>query len=98
MGRARTCIYRERETVIVTCSTCGKPRLVQHRSHWKNKIPMVECASCSHKEAYARKQPAQKLKDFESMLDVLEIVQAFYTPTTPLMVKTTVNAMLKAYR
>lgn len=32
------------------------------------------------------------------MLDVLEIVQAFYTPTTPLMVKTTVNAMLKAYR
>jgi len=40
----------------------------------------------------------EKLKDFDEILDVLEIVQAFYTPETPLMVRTTVNAMLKAYR
>ena len=97
-GRPRTCIYREREIVIVTCPTCLKPRLIQHRPHWKNNIPLVECQSCALKRTYKNRQPAQRLKDFDAMLDTLEIVQAYYTAATPLMVRTTVNAMLRAYR
>lgn len=97
-GRKRTCIYRENETVIVTCPDCGKPRLIQHRSHWKNTIPLVRCNSCSQRKAYERRQPTKKLKDFDDMLDTLEIVKSYFTVSTPLMVKTTVNAMLKEYR
>jgi transcription elongation factor Elf1 len=96
--RKITCIYREKETVIVTCGTCGKPRLMQYQGHWRSKIPMIDCASCGHKKGFQRRLPSNKLKDFEDMLDVLEIVQANYTTITPLMVRTTVNAMLTAYR
>jgi Zn ribbon nucleic-acid-binding protein len=97
-GRRRTCLYREREIVIVTCPTCGKHRLAQYRGWWRDNIPKLDCASCAHKKTYERKQPAKRLKDFDDMLDVLEIVQSFFTATTPLMIKTPVNAMLKAYR
>lgn len=95
--RKNPCIYREKEVVIVTCPDCDKPRLIQHRSHWGNTIPKVRCKSCSQKKVYERRQPTKKLKDFDEMLDVLEIVKSFFTPETPLMVKTTVNAMLREY-
>ena len=100
-GRKRTCPYREKEIVIVTCLSCGKPRLVQYRPGWKGKIPELNCGHCGQDQATRIRKfhgAGEKLHDFEEMLDVLEIVQAFYTDTTPLMVKTTVNAMLKAYR
>jgi transcription elongation factor Elf1 len=100
-GRRRTCLYRDREIVIVTCPSCGKPRLVQYRPHWKNKIPELNCGHCAQDQATRIRKfhgAGEKLHDFEDMLNVLEIVQANYTETTPRMVRVTVDSMLKAYR
>lgn len=101
MARKRTCLYRENETVIVTCPSCGKPRLIQYRPAWKSKIPELNCGKCGQDQATRIRKfhgAGEKLHDFEAMLDVLEIVQAFYTDRTPKMVIVTVDSMLKEYR
>lgn len=100
-GRKRTCLYRDREVVIVTCPSCGHPRLIQYRSKWKGKIPELNCGRCGQDQATRIRKfhgVGEKLHDFEEMLNVLEIVQAHYTETTPRMVKVTVDSMLRAYR
>jgi len=87
--------------VIVTCPSCGRPRLVQYRPKWKNKIPELDCRICAQDKATRIRKfhgAGEKLHDFEAMLDTLEIVKAFYTDTTPRMVRVTVDSMLKAYR
>ena len=100
-GRKRTCIYREREIVIVTCPSCGKPRLVQYRPGWRGKIPELNCGRCGQDQATRVRtfhRAGEKLHDFEEMLNVLEIVKAYYTDKTPRMVRVTVDSMLRAYR
>lgn len=97
MSRKRNCIYREKEIVVVTCPDCDKNRLIQHRSHWGNAIPKVVCSKCAQIRRIDRSRPERRLKDFNEMLDVLEIVQSFFNKATPLMVQTPVNAMLRAY-
>ena len=92
------CIYREKEVVIVTCPDCDKPRLIQHRSHWGNTIPKVVCSKCAQNRRIDRNKPERRLKDFEECLEILEIAQSFFNPSTPLMVRTPVNAMLRAYK
>jgi transcription elongation factor Elf1 len=100
-GRKRSCPYREKEIVIVTCPSCGKPRLVQYRPKWNGKIPELNCGKCGQDQATRIRKfhgAGEKLHDFEEMLNVLEIVQAHYTETTPRMVRVTVDSMLRAYR
>ena len=100
-GRKRTCIYRDKEIVIVTCPSCGKPRLVQYRPAWKSKIPELNCGKCGQDQATRIRKfhgAGEKLHDFDAMLNVLEIVQAHFTEATPRMLRVPVEAMLKSYR
>lgn len=99
-GRPITCPYRTGEIVIVTCPSCGKPRLVQYRPKWRGKIPELNCGKCGRDQATRIRKfhgAGQKLHDFEEMLDVLEIVKAHFTDNTPRMVRVTVNSMLREY-
>jgi transcription elongation factor Elf1 len=100
-GRKRTCIYRDKEIVIVTCPSCGKPRLVQYRPAWKSKIPELNCGKCGQDQATRIRKfhgAGEKLHDFDAMLNVLEIVQSYFTEATPRMLRVPVEAMLKSYR
>lgn len=95
--RKDQCIYRDRQIVIVHCPECFKPRLIQHRPHWKNDIPMVKCRYCANKPKVEEKLPSNKLKDFENILDTLVIIRS-YLPERPPMVRTLVKKILTEYR